>query len=719
MLIIKHIGPRLHRFLYGFFGSSDVAEVKNLQANLKSRLKENLVSNEYDQKAYCWRLANGVGDSLSLSDELTTETGNLIWEIVEFEEFFAEPIIDWNVTHTTSDLWGFKDELNEKISILKNFSKLEDALGALALNTMSAIHTALGDSGEVQNQDGIIVPTSRIDRMSNLPQTVEHILVSVFDEDLVEANLFARLRERLQTNLILASGGNPNDPAAYNKPTKNPTKSDEKNPSKLVGSYLGRTPYYELFDGEEHFLIPQQVRYEHHHIIAGTGHGKTQTLQYLLSKDFEAVAAGERTVIVIDSQTDLIDKIRKMKIFAPGEPLHDRICVIDPSDVEFPVALNMFDVGQDRLDEYDPASREKLTNSILELYDYVLASLLSAGMTQKQDVLFGYVTRLMLVIPDATIHTFRELMEPGSEVTYAEHISKLDGSAKHFFEKEFAGKEFAQTRSQVLRRLHGILKNQTFERMFSSPRSKFDMYTEMNAGKVILINTAKDFLKKDGTEIFGRFFIALIAQAAQERAVLPANKRMSTMVYVDEAAEYLDDNVETILSQARKYKVGMVLAHQYLGQLGGKLQDAFSANTSIKFAGGFSGREARSAAQYLGCDVELITKQPKGGFATFIKGVTKSAISLKLPPFAIDNAPQMSAEEYQILKDKMRDLYAVPATDLKTDDDDGNNGSDDGGPSSGPKPGPTPNPDGPQDPNVDVGPNPSVDDVIIDPSNKW
>ena len=62
----------------------------------------------------------------------------------------------------------------------------------------------------------------------------------------------------------------------------------------------------------------------------------------------------------------------------------------------------------------------------------------------------------------------------------------------------------------------------------------------MNAGRVILINTAKDLLKEQGTQIFGRFFIALIAQAAQERATLPEHKRMPTMVYVDEAQDYWD-----------------------------------------------------------------------------------------------------------------------------------------------------------------------------------
>ena len=203
-------------------------------------------------------------------------------------------------------------------------------------------------------------------------------------------------------------------------------------------------------------------------------------------------------------------------------------------------------------------------------------------MTQKQTVVFRYVTRLMFHIPDATIHTLRDLLEPGGEARYAAHIAKLEGSAKRFFETEFGGKEFTQTRQQVLRRLYGILENRSFERMFSHPQSKLDLFTEMNAGKLILINTAKSLLKESGTEIFGRFFIALIAQAAQERATQPDWERMPTLVYVDEAQDYFDRNIGLILTQARKFRIGMVLAHQYLGQLEPKLQEAFEANTSIK-----------------------------------------------------------------------------------------------------------------------------------------
>ncbi|MCP4185412.1 MAG: DUF87 domain-containing protein, partial [Hyphomicrobiales bacterium] len=165
------------------------------------------------------------------------------------------------------------------------------------------------------------------------------------------------------------------------------------------------------------------ARFEHHHIVAGSGHGKTQTLQYLIAKDLEAVERGERSVIVIDSQGDLIRNVSNLKIFAPGQPLHDRIVIIDPTDVEYPVSLNLFDVGIERINQYSQLDRERLTNSVLELYDFVLGSLLSAEMTQKQSVIFRYVTRLMLHIPNATIHTFRELMEPKAEEKFAEHIA--------------------------------------------------------------------------------------------------------------------------------------------------------------------------------------------------------------------------------------------------------------------------------------------------------
>ena len=473
-----------------------------------------------------------------------------------------------------------------------------------------------------------------------LGQTVQNVIAPFFQEN--DYRHFKALRERLDANLAATHRTNPVLPVDYKG-------------AEIVDTYLLGTHLKELFRLRTPFTIPEDRRFEHTHIIAGSGHGKTQTLQYMIAKDLDAVARRDRSAIVIDSQGDLINTILKADVLPP-----ERIVLIDPEDIFYPVCLNLFSVGQDRLESYDPLERERLTNSIIELYDFVLGSLLSAGMTAKQSVVFRYVTRLMFHIPDATIHTLRELMEPGGTEKYREHIQKLDGTPRRFFETEFDSKEFVNTKTQVLRRLYGVLENQTFERMFSHPESKFDMFTEMNAGKLILINTAKSLLKEQGTEVFGRFFIALIAQAAQERATIPDWDRLPVMVYVDEAQDYFDQNIGVILSQARKYNVGMVMAHQYLGQLSNGLQEAFEANTSIKLAGGVSARDARALAGQMSADPQLIHEQPKGTFATYVRGLTQRAVPMSFPFFILEKRPQRTKDGIEAIRQQCREAYAEP-----------------------------------------------------------
>ncbi|MCB1470776.1 MAG: ATP-binding protein, partial [Rhizobiaceae bacterium] len=496
---------------------------------------------------------------------------------------------------------------------------------------------------------------------NDLPDVADRIMGTLFKAHLGDFGLFAQLRETIYDNICRVSGVPPG--TEPKKPLVLPSES-KLGANEMVEAFFAGTPIFDLLSAPVPFSIPQSVRTGHMHIVAGSGHGKTQTLQHFILRDLEAVVAGRASIIVIDSQSDLINTIAGLKVFAPGEPLADRLVLIDPTDIEWPVALNLFDVGLERLDRYSPLDRERLINSILELYDFVLGSLLDAGMTQKQSVIFRYITRLLLHIPDATIHTLRELLEDGGAGRYRAHIEHLSGSARAFFDNEFDGKEFTATKRQVLRRLYGILENQTFERMFSHPKSKLDLFAEMNAGKVILINTAKDLLKESSTEIFGRFFIAMIAQAAQERAVLPPASRLPTFVYVDEANDYFDRTIGTILSQARKYNVGLLLAHQFLGQLEPKLHEAVAANTAIKFAGGVSAKDARALAGDLRTDAGFSEAQPKLSFAAFVKGVTGRAVSLQIMAGEMESRERMSDEERLAVKDAMRKRYAVNIAEL-------------------------------------------------------
>lgn len=656
-----HLYARLHAFIHSLFRPSEELLTRETFDRVMTLMEERGLTQSGGREALVELIAQDVIERVSreyanIDHALVSE---LTLRLLDYEEMFEVPQIDWSERRSVSELWALRDALNIQKKLLEDFHINLDLLATTLAHALYCILDASPMLDGKKGERGITVPTDKLDMLRNLGGVIEGVMAPCLDDDIFRHDLLPRLRERLDRNVVSASGGNPNDPKGFSRATKPPSKSDIANKRELVGIYLGGTPMTLLFDGTLNFTIPTRTRFEHHHIVAGSGHGKTQTLQYLIANDLPAVESGEASIIVLDSQGDLIRTISQLKCFAPGEPLHERICIIDPSDVEYPVSLNLFDVGMERLKNYPMLERERLTNSILELYDFVLGSLLSAEMTQKQNVIFRYVTRLMLHIPDATIHTLRELMEPGSEKKFAPYIGTLTGTARQFFETEFSSREFNDTKKQVLRRLWGILENQTFERMFSHPRSKFDLFSEMNSGKVILINTAKDLLKETGTEIFGRFFIALIAQAAQERATLPEGKRLPTFVYIDEAADYFDRNIGLILSQARKQKIGMVLAHQYLGQLDPKLQEAFGANTAIKFAGGVSNKDARALAPMLGCTPEFIESQPKGSFAASVRGLTTTALPLRFEFGTMEDLPRMSKAERHALQEEMRRRYAL------------------------------------------------------------
>ena len=281
----------------------------------------------------------------------------------------------------------------------------------------------------------------------------------------------------------------------------------------------------------------------------------------------------------------------------------DRVVLIDPNDIEHPPALNLFDFGLDRLGGYAPKDREMLLNGAVALFEYMFGALLGAELTNRQQVIFRFIARLMMVVEGATIHTMREFME--SPEATRPYLDRLDPTERHFFETQFYEGTYNDTRKQILARLWGVLSNRVLARMFSHPRNRVNLFEAMNRGSLILINTAKDLLKQEGTEIMGRFFIALIAHAAQERAPIPEDRRRSTFVYIDEAQDYFDSSMENLLNQARKYKVGLVLAHQNLGQFERALQAAVMASTAIKLAGGVSAHDASALAKEMRCGARV------------------------------------------------------------------------------------------------------------------
>lgn len=435
---------------------------------------------------------------------------------------------------------------------------------------------------ENTTDDALMFPEVAIAALcTNLPEVLDRINITLVDDDVINAHLFDLARERLNDNLYVASGIPPERRDAASK-VRMPSEHAPASPEHLAAVYLQGTPFRTFFEATLPFAIPAQSRLEHMHILGGTGHGKSQLIQYLLTRE-------KGGFCVIDSQGDMIEKIARR---------FDNVILLDPTDVEYPLSLNMFDMK---------TKGEAELNATIALYEYVFSGLLGAELTQRQSLLFGSIARLMLNIPRATIHTLIDVMEYGER--FKPYMQQLGGTAARFFEEQFFQKSFQANKQQIMARLYGVLENQTFDRIFSSPKNKIDFFEAMNTGKIVLINTAKSFFQSERSAIFGRFFIAMIAQAAIRRASIPDRERKPWFVYIDEFHEYVrggDRQAEDLFNQARKYKVGLICSHQNLGQLEDKLRATIMASTAIKMAGGVSAKDAQYLAQEMRCEKEAI-----------------------------------------------------------------------------------------------------------------
>lgn len=559
--------------------------------------------------------------------------------IYEKEDFgFAEPPDSKQLVEHAA----YRDAVHTKLRALSLPDTHQLFVDAL-INSLTYFRLNL----PVSDDSTFTVPA--IDLMPDVREPLREMLANFFDQPIQERHLFGPLRYTIFENMKRVSERHLSAAARKSGEIMYP-KDHPGSPQEIVDDYLTGTPLRDLFFEPMPFGFPQHVRLEHTHIVAGSGHGKTQTLQHLIVSDL--LQPDPPGLVIIDSQGDMLEKLSRLSLFEPGRgALASRLIVIDPRDVLNPPALNMFDVNFERMGRYGPAAKEQILNGVIELYDYMFGSLLGAELTQKQSVIFRYLARLMLTIPNATIHDLVKLMQDATP--YLQYIDALPPGARSFFETEFMDRQFAQTKKQIQRRLWGILENPTFERMFTAPKNAIDMFEVLNSGKIVLVNTSKDFLKAERSSFLGRFFIALTLQAVLERAALPEGSRRPAFLYVDEAADYFDDNIDDLLTQARKYKLGVVFAHQYLDQLRPNLRASIAANTSIKLAGGVSTSDARSLAPDMRTSSDFILGMHKGQrdthFAAFLRNRTSRAVAVTVPFGTLERQPAMSPLSYDAL----------------------------------------------------------------------
>lgn len=401
--------------------------------------------------------------------------------------------------------------------------------------------------------------------------------------------------------------------------------------------FITWTPYEEMLTMfGTNAIVPDEFRFEHTWVLGPPGSGKTQLFQYLIANDLEEMQKGNCSIVVMDSQGDLIEQISTLT-YLQNNP---NVILIQPDAI----ALNPFDMKGEQA---------------VDMLTYVFRALgEGAEMTPKQSALYRYTIRLLLEIPEATLNTFVQILQPGGLEPYRKYIPLLSNPAQIFFANQFDDtKQFGQTKQEVSWRLMLLLENPTFEKMFCAPRTKLNLFDELNTAKLILIDTNKQMLGGDRSALFGRFFISLLLYVSEQRAKIKQSNRLPVYCYIDEAHEYLqDDTVANILDQARKMKIGMVLANQRSSQIkNGNTLDALMT-TSIKFVHTDNDRDTHLLARPMKTTPEFLAELPKQVFALYARNGTKEATAITVPFLVMEKMPHNSNEA---LKERMKAKYGA------------------------------------------------------------
>jgi hypothetical protein len=458
-------------------------------------------------------------------------------------------------------------------------------------------------------------------------------IIGIFcQHEYLDIGLFNTLGASILDNMSAFAGIT--DPETSKKPLIWPGES-ELSPEQAVETYFAGTPLHNLLMTPCPFTIPAEQRFSGHWIIAPPGRGKTTLLHTMFLGDLDEDAS----IIVIDSKGDLLEPIKRL------DWIKDRLLLIEPS-ADYAFALNPLDVSQSSV------------MHAVNMIEYIMAGLLDAKFTALQSTLFrNVVPAIIEACEQPTLDTFKTVMVHGLS---PDLMPRLNAHSRAFFENKdtgFHSKTYESTRREVVWRLDYVMTNPIIRNMFSAVQTKLDIGKAMDEGKVILINNSKSVLTDEGAEFFGRFFIALIVRAAQQRAGRPAESKKTCYVYIDECQTVIakDTRVPTLLDECRSQKIALILAHQRSAQLTSPILDA-AANCAIRMAN--SDDEAKFLADKIRIPAETLRALPRGCFGTFIRDFSPPGFVLNVPRYDINKLPRMTDAEFDSILDRMRSEFS-------------------------------------------------------------
>jgi len=331
------------------------------------------------------------------------------------------------------------------------------------------------------------------------------------------------------------------------------------------GLLLGKNIYR---DEEKMVYMLDDDRRRHLYMIGQTGTGKSVLMQNLIIQDIK----NGKGACIIDPHGEAVKEILGQ---IPQNRIED-VIYFDPSDTSRPIGLNML--------EYDSAFPEQKTfliNELLEIFNKLYNMSIAGGPMFEQ--YFRNATMLVMDDPDSG-NTLLEIERVLTDKEFREYkLSRCKNPVVRTFWKDIAekaGGEFALQNMvpYITNKFDTFLSNEIMRPIIAQAHSSFNFRQIMDEGKILLINLSKGRLGDLNSNLLGLIIIGKLLMAALSRVDLPESERRDFYLYIDEFQNVTTKAIATILSEARKYRLDLIIAHQFIGQLDEDIKKAVFGN---------------------------------------------------------------------------------------------------------------------------------------------
>lgn len=328
------------------------------------------------------------------------------------------------------------------------------------------------------------------------------------------------------------------------------------------------------------FGIKKRDRRQHMYVVGKTGVGKSVLLKNMALQDIRA----GRGIGIVDPHGEFVEEVLEQ---IPKERIND-VIYFNPVDSDYPIGFNILEVP-------DAKYKHLVVSDLLGIFTKIWANVWSARM---EYILQNCILALIDTPGSTLLGIPRILVEK-------EYRDKIIANVKDPVVRSFWMQEYETWRDQFrneaivpIQNKVGQFLNTGFVRnIVGQPTSSINISDIMNNGKILLVNVAKGRIGEDNAALLGAMLITKIQLAAMERVRIAEDERLDFYLYVDEFQNFSTDSFAAILSEARKYRLNLFIAHQYVGQLvtdvSTKVRDAVFGNvgTMISFRVGATDAE--------------------------------------------------------------------------------------------------------------------------------